>query len=154
MARNEEGTFASTHDMSRTSEYSIWGNMLYRCNTESSPLYVNYGARGIKVCDAWFTFENFIKNMGERPTPEHSLERLDVDGDYHPDNCVWADKKTQARNRRNSRFVYISGERLQVDEYCEKYCVSKAAIKNRFRRGWSNERIVNTPVGPARSVKC
>lgn len=146
MARNENGTFEKTHAMSKTAIYGIWGDMLYKCNTNTSPVYDNYGGRGIKVCDEWHNFDAFFSDMGDRPSKEHSIERVNVDGDYCKTNCVWATPKDQARNRRNSKFIFINGLKLQVDDYCEQYGISKAAIKNRLRRGWSNSRIIETPV--------
>ena len=151
MARNKIGQFVGTHRMSQTAVYGIWGNMLYRCNTSTSQMYKNYGGRGIKVCKEWHSFDLFLADMGDRPSENHSLERIDVDGDYEPNNCKWATAKEQARNRRNSRFIFIDGLKLQVDEYCERYNLSKEAIKNRIRRNWTNKRIIETPV---RTSKC
>jgi hypothetical protein len=144
--RNKNGTFAKKHDLSKIREYNIWGNMLYRCNTPSCKLYKNYGGRGIKVCDDWLIFDNFIKDMGFRPTVNHSLDRIDVDGDYNVSNCRWATNKQQSRNRTNSVLIHIDGLSMQIDDYCEKYNLSKHAIKNRVRRGWSNDRIIKTPI--------
>ena len=117
MARERDckGRFSVTHNSSFKCEYSIWANMLYRCNNENSSLYHNYGGRGIKVSDEWSTYEKFISDMGERPTLNHSLERIDVNADYCKSNCKWATKKEQARNRRNSSFIFIDGKKMQVD---------------------------------------
>ena len=146
MARDKEGKFSETHKMSRTGVYGIWGNMLYRCNTSTCPLYESYGGRGISVCAAWHSFDSFMSDMGDRPSDSHSIDRIDVNGNYEPSNCRWATAKDQARNRRNSSFIFIDGLKLQVDEYCEKYGISKTAIKNRIRRNWTNKRIIETPV--------
>lgn len=146
MRSTKTGRFDKTHDMSWCGEYAIWGNMHYRCNTPSSPLYKNYGGRGIYVCGEWKSFESFIDCMGLRPTKDHSLDRIDVDGGYCPENCRWATKKEQSRNRRNSSYILVDGQMLQVDDFCERYGLKKSAIKNRIRRGWSDERIISTPV--------
>ena len=90
----------STHGTSGTNEYTIWGGMLDRCRRVNSKAYKNYGARGISVCQRWLSFENFYSDMGSRPTPLHSVDRVDNDGDYCPENCRWATAQTQARNSR------------------------------------------------------
>lgn len=139
------GVFTESHGMSYTYEYNIWGNMLYRCRTDTSALFGEYGGRGIKVCDRWLKFENFIADMGLRPSLKHSLDRIDPDGDYSPKNCRWATSKTQARNRRNSVKIEYLGEKLQIDDFCDKYQLNAMLVKTRLRRGWSVERIVSTP---------
>lgn len=79
----------------------LWSGMIQRCNSETSKYYKNYGARGIKVCDRWHTFWNFVDDMGERPSPKHSIERINNDGNYEPGNCKWATAVEQQRNKRN-----------------------------------------------------
>lgn len=82
-------------------EYEAWCSMIGRCERESDTNFHNYGARGIKVCDKWRnSFECFLADMGDRPSPKHSLDRIDVNGDYEPTNCRWATKTDQMRNRR------------------------------------------------------
>jgi hypothetical protein len=82
--------------------YKLWHGLIRRCESPKHKNYVNYGARGIKVCEAWHDFWTFLSDMGERPGSEWSIERLNVNGDYEPSNCVWATSATQARNRRNA----------------------------------------------------
>lgn len=93
----------STHGMSKAPEYKTWDGIKYRCNNESCPQYNNYGGRGITVCDRWLeSFENFYEDMGKRPSKKHSIERLDVNKGYSPDNCIWATHDIQSRNKRIS----------------------------------------------------
>ena len=90
-----------THGMSETVEYRAWFEMKRRCCDHNRKCYNNYGGRGIKVCDRWNeSFENFYEDMGDKPTPNHSLDRIDVDGDYTPDNCKWSDRTEQNYNQR------------------------------------------------------
>lgn len=90
----------TNHSMSRTPEYKAWISMRYRCFSISSHAWCDYGGRGITVCERWLNFENFYVDMGPRPSPDHSLDRIDNDGNYEPDNCRWSTSEEQNSNRR------------------------------------------------------
>lgn len=99
-----------THGKSKTPEYKTWCGMIKRCQNRNCTGYSDYGGRGIAVCERWLKFENFLEDMGMRPSKYHSIERKNVNGNYEPDNCKWASPTEQSRNTRKRK----DGENLVV----------------------------------------
>jgi hypothetical protein len=94
---------STTHGLYKTEGYYSWYNMKQRCYNSNLKRYEDYGGRGIKICDRWLnSFENFLTDMGEKPTPQHSIDRIDVNGNYEPSNCRWATPKEQRINQRKN----------------------------------------------------
>jgi hypothetical protein len=122
-----------------------------RCRNPKHRAYKNYGGRGITVCERWNSFENFYADVGDRPSPKHSIDRIDNDLGYEPGNVRWADQKTQSRNSRRNRLVAINGETLCLQDWAERMGLGRCTIYDRLRRGWSIERALTTP--PARAPR-
>lgn len=123
--------------------------MIQRCYNEKSASYKNYGGRGIRVCSRWReSFENFYADMGERPSDEHSIERLDANKDYHPDNCVWATRKVQARNKRNNRLGVYGGKTITLAELSEITGIPSSTLRKRVAvLGYSFEKAASLGTG-------
>lgn len=112
----------TTHGKHRTPEYRVWAGMLQRCTNPNDSSCKNYGGRGIMVCVRWFKFENFIEDMGKRPAPELTLERINNDKGYSPENCKWATRTEQRRNTR-PRKNKTGATGISWDEQRKKYLV-------------------------------
>jgi len=143
-------THAKTHGKYGTPEYRIWGAMIQRCTNPANPRFAYYGGRGIQTCDRWLgSFECFFADMGERPEQNPSLDRIDNNGSYTPNNCRWSDRKTQARNKQNTRVISHGGETLPVVEWSEITGINYNTLIDRMNRGWGAERVLS-PVRPHR----
>ena len=116
--------------------YNVWYLMLHRCLSQKDKRWEHYGGRGIKVCDRWMVFQNFLADMGERPDGM-TLDRKDNDGDYTPDNCRWATPLEQIRNRSNTRLVEIDGETKTLAQWASELGVKYSTLYMRLRRGSS-----------------
>ena len=133
------------HAGTKSRTYLSWRAMTARCTNEKDPAYLRYGGRGIKVCDRWREFDNFLADMGERPEGK-SLDRWpDNNGNYEPSNCRWATRQEQQYNRRDNVLVTIDGETKCLTEWCRKYGISTRAVLDRREKGWSIERSITAP---------
>jgi hypothetical protein len=147
--KNYGNNYGLKHGMHGTVEYNSWDSMVQRCSNPNNN-YSDYGGRGITVCDRWLeSFKNFYEDMGPRPSDIHSIDRIDVNGNYEPSNCRWATPKEQARNKRNIKIksiedaneirkLYKTGKYLQR-ELAEMYNCSDSMISNIINdRFWVN----------------
>jgi hypothetical protein len=139
-------THGATRKNQISPEYRAWCKMKERCNCTTSKDYARWGGRGIRVCERWQnSFTAFLHDMGPRPTPKHTLERLDNNGPYSPENCIWATRTRQARNTRNTVFLTWNNETHCISEWSEIVPISQRTIAERYRAGWPVERILTTP---------
>jgi hypothetical protein len=136
----------ATKGHSLTTEYKIWSAMLQRCSDPNGPDWMRYGGRGILVCPQWrSSYLTFLAEVGKRPSPKHSLDRIEVDGNYGPGNVRWATAKTQARNRTSTRFIEFEGEKLCLAEWSERKGFGLNVLARRIDAGWSIQRSLTTP---------
>ena len=142
------------HGAHKTLTGKSWRNMHQRCSNPRAGNYARYGGRGIQICDRWLDFNNFVADMGERPSPAHSIERQDNNGNYEPGNCRWATKSEQQRNRGNQLFEF-RGRKLTLaaiyDEFGVPAVVSSTAFRSRVRLEWDIERALFEPAKPSKS---
>ena len=141
-----------THGLSGSPTHRSWIAMLSRCRNPNRKCFKIYGGRGITICDRWLKFENFIRDMGERPSST-SLERIDTNGNYEPRNCCWKTNQEQCRNKNNNHVVTVNGFTGCLKEVCEHFGVSSKyhSIKTRINRlKWPPEKAVLTIIRPRR----
>ena len=132
----------------QSAEYQIYHNAKYRCNNPKAKHYANYGGRGIKFL--FTSFDEFITTVGNRPSPKHSIERINNEGHYEPSNCKWATPFEQAQNRRNPDRKYkvmatANGQTKTLLEWAKELTVTLAALYLRKERGWCDYCTVNCP---------
>jgi hypothetical protein len=136
------------HGMSSRSEYSIWLGMIDRCSRLGHKNYESYGGRNIVVCDRWReSFEAFFSDMGDRPSPEHSIDRIDNDKGYEPENCRWATQSTQVRNSRRMRPLTLNGRTQTMTEWAAELGINYSTIATRLAKGYSHEEALTRPIG-------
>lgn len=138
---------ATKHGGVTTPEYLAWGAMKERCYVPSHKEFKNYGARGIAVCDEWRdSFAAFIRDVGHKPTPSHSLDRIDNNGNYERSNVRWATKLDQSLNRRPVRRYRHEGETLTLREWSERTGLKYETLRMRILRlGWNVDRALRQP---------
>jgi hypothetical protein len=141
---------AFTHGKTRSPEYLVWIDMRRRCRNQNRSDFGRYGGRGIQVCERWQSFENFYADMGPRPDGT-SLDRVDNNGNYEPENCRWATPLQQGNNKSNNRLIAIGGELVPVAEAARRSGINQQAIHRRLKLGWSDADALMTPVRKQRN---
>lgn len=134
-----------THGCHSSATYETWKRMLQRCRNENSPDFSLYGGRGVCVCKRWLSFDAFLSDMGERPE-NHTIDRLNSDGDYEPNNCRWATPRQQANNRRSNRCLHYNGHRYTLSELSEVVGVKRATLARRLSLGFSVSEAAHWPL--------
>lgn len=131
-----------------TSEYNTWVGMKQRCSNPQNPRYDGYGGRGIKVCSQWMeSFDVFLKDMGPKPTPKHSIDRINNEGNYEPSNCRWATNQEQCNNKRTNTLLTFNGRTLNIAQWTKELGFTHdAVIVKRMIRGWPIEKVLTIPL--------
>jgi hypothetical protein len=138
-------------DLRRTRFYTIWLHMNARCGDPRVPSYKHYGGRGITVCDRWHhNFEAFVDDMHPTYTDGMTIERIDNDGPYSPENCRWATQAEQALNKRNNRLLTYDGHTQPLAAWAREYGLGISCLWLRLSRGWPVERALTEPVGASK----
>jgi hypothetical protein len=141
---------------SHPAEYKRWSDMMARCYNPNNASYAAYGGRGIKVAECWRTFDGFLSGLlaiGPPPTTEHSLDRIDNEKDYEPNNIRWATPTEQANNRRSNKLVVYKGREQTVAEWAREFGLSAHMIYNRLSLGWSVQDLFETPSDARKRTK-
>lgn len=135
-------THGHTSERNHSPEYKCWNSMKSRCNNKKNDRYYDYGGRGISVCDQWNnSFETFLKDMGPRPSLKYSLERIDNDKNYTPDNCVWRTMQQQSRNKRSNRLLEKNGLKMVIVDWAKRWGIAYQVIQQSIKRHGSFDYI-------------
>ena len=131
-----------------TKEYRAWRAMKARCSNPNGPEYHRYGGRGVTVCSRWIhSYKNFLADMGRAPSPNHSVDRIDNDGNYEPSNCRWSTRTEQRRNSVDNKMLSFEGKSRCLSEWSEITGIKTATLWRRiYDHNWSIERALTTPV--------
>ena len=157
--RGKSQTHGHARREGKTATYRVWCAMHNRCNDPASIRFQEYGGRGIVVCQEWNEFQSFLGDMGERPSPRHSIDRINNDGNYEPANCRWATSVEQANNKRTTTMLTVNGKTMPVMEWVRELGFSppRAAgtlIRQRARRGWGHERALSSIPSSQEGAPC
>lgn len=125
------------HGAIKTREHGAWSRMKERCLNPNNPKYYRYGGRGITVCDRWLSFEKFFSDIGRCPSPNHSIGRINNDGNYEPSNVEWQTPLQQANNTSRNIMVTINSRTASLADWCRELGFKYASVHNRVKLGWS-----------------
>jgi len=153
MATRHSTTHRHTANGKPSPEYAAWMMIIQRCRNPKCHAYRNYGGRGIRVCDRWLKFVNFIEDVGLRPSDSHSIDRIDNDGNYEPNNVRWATMKEQCRNRRTNHNITHNGRTMCMRDWAVEKGMSHELLWWRIRHWKDVAKALETPVEP-RKPRC
>lgn len=145
--KNEGGKIKHGATVGRepSKEYRSWAAMKTRCLNPNSPKFPIYGGRGIRICERWInSFENFVADIGLAPSPNHTVDRINTNGNYEPSNCKWSTAKEQANNTRCNSFVEWNGERLTKTQWADRIGITSGSLDERLE-SWPLEKALTTP---------
>lgn len=143
-----------THGMSRSDEHNTWCWIKTRCYNVNSASYPYYGGRGIIICPEWLeSFDNFYKDMGPKPGPQYSLDRIDNNGNYEPNNCRWATQEEQANNKTSNVEVTYNGKTQNISQWARELKIQATTIRARLRKGWAVGDALSRPIWGRGSTK-
>lgn len=126
--------------------YETWKNMRRRCYDKSNKRYANYGGKGVSICDDWNEYSNFRKWALENGYSENlTIDRIDVNGNYCPENCRWTDNIVQANNTTRNRYIEYNGKIQSMADWAREFGIKYYTMNNRIQHGWSMDKIKNTP---------
>jgi len=146
---DSNGGFAPHDKSKRIPEYMTWCDIKKRCSNPKHISFQFYGARGIFVCDRWLhSFPSFLSDMGRRPSKDHSIERIYNNGPYSPDNCKWATRREQGRNKRNNVWIEYGGRRMILADWSRETGLPRNLLYSRKKLGWDDEKILTTVPTP------
>lgn len=138
---------ATTHGMAGNKTYKSWQHMKERCLNKKCNDWVDYGGRGIAVCERWMKFENFLADMGEKQTPKHQIDRINNNGNYEPSNCKWSTATEQANNKRNNTLITANGVTRTLSQWSIRSGIKREVISYRILRlGWTPEKALSQKV--------
>lgn len=135
---------ATKHGLHKSKEYLAWQNIIQRTTNPNHPQYHYWGGRGITVSSDWKTFNNFYRDMGNRPSDKHSIDRINNNSGYEKSNCRWATKREQSLNTRRTHHITHNGETRSMIEWAEHLGIKYVTLCNRVRRGWSLDKCLST----------
>ncbi len=148
------------HGLTKTPTYQAWSMMKQRCYNPKTERFECWGGRGIRVCERWLGkkvgFLNFLADMGIRPSKEHTLDRINNDGDYEPGNCRWATRTEQNRNKSDCVILEHDGKRMTIAEWARHVGLEERTLAHRIQNGWDVPKALATPsmlTGPGRKKR-
>lgn len=146
------GCLSWRHGMRHTPEYKAWQAIKDRCYRAKNKAFKNYGGRGIQMCERWFkSFQAFYEDVGPRPSPQHSIERIQNEHHYEPGNVKWATRAEQMRNRRANTYLTLNGVTMCLVDWCAQVNKRPSTVCERLKAGWSVEDALTRPTQPRRA---